>query len=75
MERLEIVPRRAFKVERERAYLGLLEANCFVGVAVAGNYGVLCLVAANGDPAVFHSCETHSGERSYWSLSSGFIGL
>jgi hypothetical protein len=50
-----IVPRGTFKVEWNGAYPGLLEVNCFVGVAVAGNYGVLCLVTANGDLAVFHT--------------------
>jgi hypothetical protein len=43
-----------------------MEVACFVGFEVAENYGVLCLIAANGESAVFHGCETH--------LAAGFDG-
>jgi Integrase core domain len=41
-----------------RVWRGLLEVYFFLRFAFAGNYGVLCLVAANGNFAVFHGCET-----------------
>jgi hypothetical protein len=39
-------------VKWECGNLGLLEVACFVEVTIAWNYGVLCLVAANGDIAL-----------------------
>ena len=33
--------------------LGLLEVDCFLLLAIASNYGVLCIVAANGDLGCF----------------------
>jgi hypothetical protein len=71
----EIVPRRAFKVKWEKANLGLLEVDCFVGVAIADNYGVLCLVTANGDLAVLHGCETHSGGEGVRRFLADLWGL
>ena len=47
-------------VKRECGNLGLLEALCIVEVTNALNYGVLCLVAANGDFALFLGVEEHT---------------
>jgi hypothetical protein len=51
--------RKLFHVEQfaewECGNLGLLEVDCFVGVAIALNYGVLCIVSVNGDWALFHA--------------------
>jgi len=48
-----------------RAWRNLLEVDCFVGVEFAVLYGVLCLVAANGDFAYLAEIANDGWDRPY----------